>query len=719
MTDLTEFAIVNICRSDGQDTGPGYWPVQNDAAAKSAKKAAPLDKIPRAKPQMVRLAEDDPRFQEWRVKLGILLKQELNPTEGLPWLLNFPRGYWLYEKSKHLWVSGYPVKSKLYKSPQEFGLHLLWLLSSSMDRMDCRCIHCNIRETPNIEELTLTDIPRALPGPANAQPPSKMRKITPQLPLSRTASPTPAIATPPTATKKETPVPIPMPAAKKETPVPVPTIPPRAAATTLPAQTPAPAPAQTQALVQPLQQPHAPQPQVQQLHVQQSQIQQTQLQQPQMHQPQKQQTHVQQPQGQQPHIQQPHGQQPHVQQPPVQQSPVQQVPLQPTQASPVQAQARPQPPAQTAVQPRVQTPVHQAQQGVTQAPYQQTQFPPYPPPFLGVQPAPLFRVGEMVWFQMSSGWRLGIVAAAGIVNPKTNKPETLQILPISHYLFNQAPVHLLEASARPFLAFSVPNVGIPDLQGKPYDEVPWDSFLSTLSADDTHRREVILLDSSKMAAQKVGQSYSLFTCVSKTEDGKKTDYNGIFLGAERIELGDVLRIRVSADQGLPEPATSLSDAILGLREICTAVDMPGAVFFKGDIYQPITGDAMPVGGVPVPEDKLPRPLREESAFRNKFAPTERWRCVLLRHNAVLREGDLKGRFYPTHKLLPLLDGQAKVSVEVQKGIIRDAQQRLNQRIDTFKTGYIGRKNSRAETIGPALPPGSVIQFGPEVREEEA
>lgn len=75
-TSSDEFAVVNICRSDGQDSGPGYWPAPADAA----KKKAPLDKVPRAKPHMIRLAEDDPRFQEWRIKLGILLKQELNPT---------------------------------------------------------------------------------------------------------------------------------------------------------------------------------------------------------------------------------------------------------------------------------------------------------------------------------------------------------------------------------------------------------------------------------------------------------------------------------------------------------------------------------------------------------------------------------------------------------------------------------------------------------------
>ncbi|KAF6814150.1 hypothetical protein CSOJ01_04204 [Colletotrichum sojae] len=677
MPDVAEFLTINICRTDGQDNGPGYWPTPADAAKAASKTAT--EKTPRTKPQMVRLPEDDPRVTEWRVKLGILLKQELSPTEGLPWLVNFPRGYWLYEKSKHLWVSGYPVKAKLYKTPQEFALHLLWLLSSSSDRADCRCIHCNVRATQTAEDLNVTEVPRPIPGSTNAQPPSKIRKITPQIPISRTASPAPAAATPPTIGKKETPVPVPMPAVKKETPVPVPSIPPQAV----------PAPAQQQ-IVHPSPRPTA---------VQQSQPSLAQVQtasQPRVHTP------VQIPQQQQAH----HAQQAQPVQQPHQ---IQQV-QQPKQAQQVHQ-------IQQVQQPQQVQQVPQSQQASTPSAAQQPQFLPYPQPVAGVMPSPLFRVGELIWFQVPSGWRLGIVSASGILNPKNSKPEMLQILPISHAYFAQSQVQQLESSARPFLAFSVPGVGIPELQNKRYDDIPWETYLRSLPAEDPHQREVVLLDSSKMAAQKIGQSFSLFTRVSETKDGKKVDYHGIFLGAERMELADALRIRISPEQGLPEAATAVPNALLGLREICTAVDMPGAVFFKGDIYQPITGDTQPACGIPIPEDKLPRPLREESAFRNRYAANDRWRCVLLKQNAVIREQDLKGRFYPTHKLLPLLDG-SKVSVEVQNGLIRDVQQRLNQRIDTIKSGsYIGQKGTRVLTIGPALPPGSVIQFGPEVRED--
>lgn len=83
MAELKEFDLYRVARSDGADTGPGYWPVTAPlatAAKKTAKDALAAEKLPRTKPQMMRLAEDDPRFVEWKVKLGILLKQELCPT---------------------------------------------------------------------------------------------------------------------------------------------------------------------------------------------------------------------------------------------------------------------------------------------------------------------------------------------------------------------------------------------------------------------------------------------------------------------------------------------------------------------------------------------------------------------------------------------------------------------------------------------------------------
>ncbi|TDZ35344.1 hypothetical protein C8035_v008894 [Colletotrichum spinosum] len=666
MPDITEFSVVNITRSDGQDTGPGYWPTPADTAAKNAKQA-PQDKMPRLKPQMIRLAEDDPRYQEWRVKLGLLLKQELSPTEGLPWLINFPRGYWLYEKSKHLWVSGYPVKAKLFKSPQEFAVHLLWLLSNSEDRMDCSADerpasledaqdHAHPAAQPNSISRTYGKLDRHQEGNAGTTANTAIQEGN-----SGACACDPSSYSCGSCTS----------------------------ASAFAASGPALGPALGPASAASSDSPGSPGPYS-------------------------------------------------------------------TDGTTISFSTT----SCTIPNSGTSSP-HSSSPGFSSSASSSSGsssgFSTSSSTSSSFSSSVGSSSGSRTSFSASSGSGSGSsydsgsgssssydsgsclcpgpsygcsfstrtaspkgLSAAGILNPNNGKPEYLQILPLSHTLFGQKAIQQVESTARPFLAFSVPNVNIPDLQNKAYDEVPWDTFLRNLPIDETDkRREVILLDSSKMAAQKVGQSYSLFSRISGTASGKKVDYHGIFLGAERIELGDAIRIRINPEQGLPPAASDLADALIGLREICTAVDIPGAVFLKGDIYQILSGDTQPVAGVPVPEEKLPRPLREEHAFRSKFVPKERWRYALLKQNAVIREQDIKGRFYPTHRLLPLLDGQSKVMSDVQQGIVRDPQQRLNQRVDTFKTGYIGLKRNRHETIGPALPPGTSIQFGPEVEEDVA
>ena len=92
MATKTDYEDIRIARTDGCDTGPDYWPVEAPKVAKKASKDV-AEKPTRTKPQMVRLDENDPRFIEWRVKLGVLLKQEIWPfPHGKPSLYWDPSG---------------------------------------------------------------------------------------------------------------------------------------------------------------------------------------------------------------------------------------------------------------------------------------------------------------------------------------------------------------------------------------------------------------------------------------------------------------------------------------------------------------------------------------------------------------------------------------------------------------------------------------------------
>ncbi|CEF82908.1 unnamed protein product [Fusarium graminearum] len=624
VTELKEFDVIRVARSDGSDTGPGYWPVTISTATTTTKKtkdAAAAEKAPRTKPQMVRLAEDDPRFTEWKVKLGILLKQELcpNPDEGNPWLVNFPRGYWLYEKSKHLWVSGYPIKVKLFKSPQEFAVHLIWLLSTSMDYRDCCCAHCNAANiikggSASEEGLIIT------------HEPSKNDKMPPRV----------------------TPVPLPpMPGQTSQKPGTVPdTIVPRLASTqSTPAATaqnsPAPTPVSAAATnVQRVRQPPQTQPQEQV-------------------------------------IQPP----PQLQQ---QLQPAPQPQPQPQQQQPPQMQ-------QIQHQPQIQQ-----QQQIQQQSPSLAQAPPQPQPIQwALKSAILFRSGELVWYQNGNTWRLGVIASS------SNGQH--EVMPIGHGIVQQNNVTKTDGDMRPFYAFTVPPVTLSELKDKNYDGVPWESLFQ--SSVDGNRREVLALDASKMAAVKIDYSYSLWSKLTEDTKIKTVTYYGCFFGAERVEIGDAMRLKsLPAEFNVPAET-----GVLGLRIIFTTKEAPDAVFFRGHIYQLVSEDHPNI----VRDEQLPLALRSESQWRRSVG-AHRWCYALVRENITFREQSIRGRFYPTHRLMPILN-PAEFQSSVAQRRVDDQYAHLNNRMDGVGR-YLGRKISRIDTLGASVIHTARISLEPFIKE---
>lgn len=317
-----------------------------------------------------------------------------------------------------------------------------------------------------------------------------------------------------------------------------------------------------------------------------------------------------------------------------------------------------------------------------------------------------FRVGELVWFQVTPSWRIGLIARADY------NAKQYEILPISHSAFNQNQLQpKTENALRPFLAFTVPPVSHSELTRKTFADVPWAMHFQRLSGPgETSKREALLLDASKLAATMISQSFSLFTHLRDADHGHKSIYHGTFLGAERIEINDALRVRVTGDSKV---SPEWQDTFLGLREICTASNWPGAVFFGGDLLAALSGDdPTPPGATVLPAEKLPVVLREEHNFRQRVANGARWRVVLLRQNVVIREEDVRGRFYPSNRLLPVLTHPniQTLQQELSQGIVRESSRQLNQRMDTLKDGYIGLKRTRMDAIGEAVPHGSAPLF---------
>ncbi|KAH0496443.1 hypothetical protein TgHK011_003803 [Trichoderma gracile] len=660
--DTKDFDVVRIARSDGIDTGPGYWPVVTptptaaNASKKGGKETTAADKAPRTKPQMTRLAEDDPRFVEWRIKLGILLKQELSPTpdEGNPWYVHFPRGYWLYEKSKHLWVSGYPIKSKLFKSPQEFGVHLIWLLSASKDYGDCCCVHCNTPspskplaapEEPTGQAISHSSAPISIPAAAQAstQPPMQALGQGP----ARTEKPERPV--------KVTPVPLP----------PIPGQPPQRP----PSITPVPQ------AVQP-QQPQQPQPQ--QL-PQQKPIQQTPVPLP---------AHIQSNQPAQ------SAQSPQLIQP----NPSQPVPM---------AGTNPPTPVPAAIAPAAPTPQQQQQQQQPKA--QAIQW--------SLKSPLLFRAGELVWYQTGNTWRLGIISNPGNMTPNG---MTFELLPIGHAVVPQPNVTKAEADLRPFHCYSVPSVDIAELKDKVFDEVPWDSLFQAAGSNAV-RRDLINLDASKMAASKVDFSHSLWTRRGDDPTGKAVSYYGCFFGAERLEIGDAVRVKMAGAE-----ANSSQTTVMGLLHIFTSADYPGSVFFRGPIYQLVkqgpngaAAAAIAAGGTVIDDekDKLPLALQEEVRWRTQVTRSRQWCWVLVKDNVVFKEQSIRGRFYPTHRLMPIYNPNEYSALLAGQQPLRDQHIYLNNRMDGAGGRHIGRKANRLDTLGPCVPHTARLMLEPHIQEE--
>ncbi|KAF3072614.1 hypothetical protein CFAM422_005482 [Trichoderma lentiforme] len=660
--DTKDFDVIRIARSDGVDTGPGYWPVTTPtpaattAAKKSGKEATVADKTPRTKPQMMRLAEDDPRFVEWRIKLGILLKQELspNPDEGNPWYVQFPRGYWLYEKSKHLWVSGYPTKSKLFKSPQEFGVHLIWLLSASKDYGDCCCVHCNM---PNLAKPPLVSEEAAVAQPtsqSSAQPsiPAPVQvQAQAQVPIQ-----------PPIQALGETPAKLERPV--KVTPVPLPPIP-----------------------GQPSHKPPniTPHPQA-----------------------------AQQPQQPQQLLQQPPQAKPIQQTPVPLPTPIQpresREPSQPTQSAqpPQLIQPNPSQPLPTAV-PNPSAPMPAAAPPAVPTPLQQQALQqPKPQAIQWSLKGPLlFRAGELVWYQTGNTWRLGIISTPGNMTPNG---MTFELLPIGHAVVPQPNVTKAEADLRPFHCYSVPSVDIAELKDKVFDDVPWESLFQA-AGNNAVRRDLINLDASKMAASKVDFSHSLWTRRGDDPTGKAVSYYGCFFGAERLEIGDAVRVKMAGAEANSSPTT-----VMGLLHIFTSADYPGSVFFRGPIYQLSKGPSAAGTVIDDEKDKLPLALQEEIRWRTQVTRSKQWCWILIKDNVVFKEQSIRGRFYPTHRLMPIYNmNEFRGLVAGQP--LRDQHIYLNNRMDGGAGRHIGRKANRIDTLGPCVPHTARLVLEPHIIEE--
>ena len=340
----------------------------------------------------------------------------------------------------------------------------------------------------------------------------------------------------------------------------------------------------------------------------------------------------------------------------------------------------------------------------------------------------LFRTGEMVWYQIARNWRIGLIAGA-CTHPNYPNQRAYEIVPLGHASAPAPNVAKLVAEMRPYHAFTVPGATIADFRPLGFDGVPWQAYIANHPA----QRDVIILDASKLGAARINTSHSLF---SQLDDGcgSTTRYGGMFLGPERIEVGDVVRVQHPSTPSDNDPNT-----LLGIRDIFTTLSNPDTIYVRGSefVIAPMANNTTAASVVPL--NKLPLALREEITWRERIrqlhAPSQqnqpqgtRYVALLSQADVVHREPTIRGRWYPANQLLPISKPDS-YQAALQHGRLDDVVTYLNSRTDSMQQQqqqqlsqglgqqqYVGRTKSRLEAAGQAVPEGRQFRFEPNVRE---
>lgn len=308
----------------------------------------------------------------------------------------------------------------------------------------------------------------------------------------------------------------------------------------------------------------------------------------------------------------------------------------------------------------------------------------------------IYRPGELVWFENGTNWRLGVISKRGLLN---GRPRYM-LQPLSNPFQHQTyQIKDQESSLRPWLAWSVPDTTVPALKNLVYDQVPWERVIR----GDFNQNQVqdYVVDGSILAAKSIDASYSLFDRNETALAGPgEVHYKGMFLGAEKIWVGEPVRLK----------APNQEIVVLIIQKLIERTTPPpnvaSSVIFVGDVYKFVEMPMPYKNRDEWPTPNLPPRMIVDLRFRNEVADMVKkgvwyeWR--LLEPAARKGLSDIKGRWYETRTLLPILRGEQTYQADLQRGNTSDAGQWMNSRKDN-NTNPETRKKNRRDTVGRAVP----------------
>ena len=337
----------------------------------------------------------------------------------------------------------------------------------------------------------------------------------------------------------------------------------------------------------------------------------------------------------------------------------------------------------------------------------------------------MYRAGELVWFKRDGeAWGLG-----AILRRWRTAPEQFHytVQPLSHpYQHPPSVVKSSHVELRPWLAWSVPGYTHDALNNMPeppqYETLDWDGLLQKRYGKGDSE-----VDGSILAAKGIDSSYTLFQpnkTVDADQNFTETYYEGLYLGAEKIWVGDPLRLH-------PGNGTDILvlHSVVEQRAKSPRANAPTSVYLVGDRYQLLqishSNPNLPTPASASNNPQLPPRLTEDLTFRNaRSIPTlytvSYWKLTATDSRVGLN--DIRGRWYEASLILPILQ-QAVFEESARKGEIREATLWMNSRGDCINSNRpaslpkLPRENNsrptRREAFGRALPPNAEIRDGVE------
>ncbi|MCJ1283250.1 hypothetical protein MMC26_002578 [Xylographa opegraphella] len=318
----------------------------------------------------------------------------------------------------------------------------------------------------------------------------------------------------------------------------------------------------------------------------------------------------------------------------------------------------------------------------------------------------LYRPGEIVWFNRGSAWGLAVITMRSLFKDQRHqdRPE-YTVQPLSHPFAHPPALSIAqEDKLRPWLAWSAPDPTHQTLanKGLTYDMVDWRAVLQRLYGPGDAE-----VDGSIFAAKMIDSTYTPFERTSARTTVSDTQYNGVYCGGEKLWHGEAIRLRTGSGKDI-----MIVHHIVEKSSQTPKGAMSSEMFVIGDIYSFQTVNYNPKQ--PMPGNSfLPVRVQEDLNYRNRITIAHKsqisfWK--LVQSQARLGLGEVKGRWYESRILLPILKGQADFAQSLSKGEIADVGTMLNGRGDaTHSANKLGiKKNDRLEAFGASLPQGTVI-----------